>query len=201
MIPRATRRRPAPARPRPPAGAHFRRRGDVSHADCAAACDNAAMAQPESQQEAREVLIIVGSHPDAEIHHRPLAYALREKIVAWAAEHHDKLTVRIEPKVLTDLWYISHWDLLKQPTIAIGSPRENALSAFFASGRPEMEPDTGKDDADGTIRIDPEFVVLRVALHGKDHAATAKTVQVFIEHYLCMFMRAVACQVVPEDSE
>ncbi|MEM6757638.1 MAG: hypothetical protein AAF586_10765, partial [Planctomycetota bacterium] len=78
------------------------------------------------------VLIVVGAHLRAEAADRPLAYRLIEEIENWKERFAEQLGVEIEPTVCTDLWYLNHEELRSLPTICVGGPGVNALSAYLA---------------------------------------------------------------------
>ena len=98
--------------------------------------------------------------------------------------------------VLTDVWYLNHEELQKQPTISVGGPGVNALSAFFAQQLPE---DSGAHEQQVVIQIDPDFTDLRACIWGSDHDLTAQGVELFANQYLEGFLRAAATQVEPEE--
>lgn len=57
--------------------------------------------------------------------------------------------------------------------------------------------DPGGDEKKVLIQIDPEFTELRTCIWGTDHALTVKGLELFKQHYLDGFLRAVATQVEP----
>jgi len=143
------------------------------------------------------VLIVVGSSLRAEEADRPLAYRLLRRIEAWAKRHREQMTVRMQPVICTDLWYINHADLQKRPTICLGGPGVNALSAYFAQHLPDDQ--KNQPDPRVLIQIDPDFTDLRVCVWGSDHDLTVKGLQLFNRRYLDGFLRAVATQVEPSE--
>jgi len=143
------------------------------------------------------VLIVVGSSLRAEEADRPLAYRLLRRIEAWAKRHREQMTLRMQPVICTDLWYINHADLQKRPTICLGGPGVNALSAYFAQHLPDDQ--KNQPDPRVLIQIDPDFTDLRVCVWGSDHDLTVKGLQLFNRRYLDGFLRAVATQVEPSE--
>lgn len=141
------------------------------------------------------LLIVVGTHLRAEEADRPLAYRLLRRIERWLDRHADVLEGTIQPIVCSDVWYLNNEDLQQRPTISIGGPGVNALSAFFAQHLPE--------DADSErqvlIQIDPDFTDLRVCIWGTDHRLTVKGMELFFRQYLDNYLRAVATQVEPKE--
>lgn len=98
------------------------------------------------------VLIVVGAHPTAELYDRGLAYRLREAIVGRLA----RVGVAAAPTevsgagqaaagpiaqrvlVLSDLWYLNHDQLRSIPTISVGGPGVNALTAHWGDKLPSV---------------------------------------------------------------
>ena len=143
-----------------------------------------------------KIFIVVGAHLRAEVGDRPLAYELRDHIDHWKREHADVLTDPVEAVVLSDVWYLNQEDLQRRPTISVGGPGVNALSAFFAQQLPE---DSDDDEQQVVIQIDPDFTDLRVCIWGTDHDLTRQGVELFAQQYLEGFLRAAATQVEPEE--
>jgi hypothetical protein len=141
------------------------------------------------------VLIVVGACLRAEVGDRPLAYRLQRRIRRWLNRNAETLQMPIEPLVCSDVWYLNSDELQQKPTISLGGPGVNALSALYAQELDE-EPD---EQTHVLIQIDPEFTDLRTAIWGMDHELTAKGVDVFGRRYLDDFLRAVATQVEPRE--
>jgi len=80
------------------------------------------------------------------------------------------------------------------PTITLGGPGVNALSAYLAD---KLSPALVRDEK-LLIQLDPDFVDLRVGIWGFDHALTAEALDLFINKYLDSYLTAVATQVEPE---
>lgn len=140
------------------------------------------------------LLIVVGAHLRAEMADRPLAYRLAERVRAWLEKHGHALNVPIVPVVCSDIWYVNDEDLQPRPTISIGGPGVNALSAYFHD---KLKTAAAVDDQ-FMIQLDPEFIDLRACVWGMDHALTVKALDVFVKKYLDGYMRAVATQVEPQ---
>ncbi len=140
------------------------------------------------------VLIVVGAHLRAEQADRALAYRLQAAIEGWIDAHQESLEEPITPMVCCDIWYLNHETLQARPTICIGGPGVNALSAYFGQ---QLDAATVADN-EVIIQMDPEFVDLRACVWGMDHDMTSAAVEVFEQRYLDGFMRAVATQVEPE---
>ena len=147
---------------------------------------------PPEAGDRHRVVIVVGAHPRAEEADRPLAYRIVEEIEQWKARHEPRLTVEIEPTVCTDLWYLNDEDRRRLPTICIGGPGVNALSAYLAQHLSDQN-----KQADVLLQVDPDFTDLQACIWGGDHDLTAHGVQLFVERYLDGYLRAVATQVEP----
>lgn len=140
------------------------------------------------------VLIVVGAHLRAEIADRPLAYLLQQHIRQWLDKHCQLLDVPIEPVVCSDIWYLNNHLLQQRPTLCLGGPGVNALSAYLSQQLPE--PHVRNQQV--VIQIDPEFTDLRVCIWGTNHDLTLKGLDLFTNQYLEGFLRAVATQVEPK---
>jgi len=98
-----------------------------------------------------------------------------------------------DPVVCSDIWFINNEDLHPQPTISIGGPGVNALSAYFVQ---KLDSAMVRDQ-EMIIQLDPEFVDLRVSVWGQNHDQTVQALDVFMRRYLPDFLRAVATQIEP----
>jgi hypothetical protein len=151
-------------------------------------------------EEAREltgdpvVLIVVGACLRGEVADRPLAYRLQRRVRRWLKRHAGTLEIPIDALVCTDVWYLNSDELQHRPTISLGGPGVNALSAYLAQHLDEPDEDTHV-----LIHMDPEFTDLRIAVWGMDHELTAKGVDVFTQQYMNDFLRAVATQIEPRE--
>lgn len=155
---------------------------------------------PESPElldfaDARVVLIVVGACVRGELADRPLAYKLQKRVRRWLTGHARTLQIDIEPIVCTDVWYLNSEELQTRPTISLGGPGVNSLSALLAQ---DLEEDPEAENQ-VLIQIDPEFTDLRVAIWGTNHALTSKGLDVFSRQYLDGYLRAVATQIEPRE--
>ena len=144
------------------------------------------------------LLIVAGAHLRAEEGDRPLAYRIKDSAEAWLErERRDhRLETAVRPLVCSDVWYMNHEPLQQRPTISVGGPGVNALTAFYAQ---RIHPLHLREE-DMIIQLDPEFVDLRVCAWGMDHARTSGSVELFIQRYLDPYLRAVVTQVEPQES-
>ncbi|MEM7577038.1 MAG: hypothetical protein AAF328_06130 [Planctomycetota bacterium] len=139
------------------------------------------------------VIIVIGAHPRAEAGDRPLAYRVRSEIERWKDKHAEALGTNLGVLVCTDLWYMNDEALRQRPTICIGGPGVNALSAYLAEHLSETHA-----AADVLMQLDEDFTDLRVILWGRDHGKTVHGVELFLDKFLDAYLRAVATQVEPE---
>lgn len=140
------------------------------------------------------LLLVVGAHLRAEFADRPLAYRLCNEITDWLMRHKDDIHTQILPVMCCDVWYLNHEPLQHRPTISIGGPGVNALSAYYHNN---LNAALVRDEK-LIIQLDPEFIDLRVSLWGMDHALTASALDLFETKYLDSYLRAVVTQVEPD---
>lgn len=138
------------------------------------------------------LLIVAGAHLEAEIHDRPRAYVLRDALLAH-------LTQRGMPGdfgdvvVCSDLWYLGRDELRGTPTVSIGAPGVNALTAYLASRLPSVLA------VEGVMVVQMELFDLPMACcWGRDADATAAAVETFEQRYAEEFIDAVAYSHGPE---
>lgn len=128
--------------------------------------------------------MVVGAHLRAEVAHRPLGYGLCEAIGRWQGGSPD--AEPLSPILCTDLWYLNDQALMLQPTIAIGGPELNAVTAYLANRLPTALVIEGSLQ----VQLDPELVTLQACVWGADDQATAQGVALFTERYLEAFLSA-----------
>lgn len=120
------------------------------------------------------VALVVGASLVAEQVDRPVAYWLAEVVRECAP-----LGSPLRPVVVTDLWYLNHDALRVRPTISIGGPEQNALSAFLLS---RLRPVFSVDDR-LSIHLDLHMRELVACLAGVDAGTTAEAARVFAARY------------------
>jgi hypothetical protein len=135
----------------------------------------------------RLILIVTGAHLRAEATDRPIAYNLRKRIADWLAARGRPETAKT-PRVLvcSDVWYLNNDPLRSRPTISIGGPGVNALSAYLADKLPSA---FAIEDV-MLVQADLEFHDVIACCWGRDERATAAAVDAFVERYLEGFMEA-----------
>ena len=139
----------------------------------------------------RLMLIVAGSSIAAEVRDRPLAYRLRERVLAWldarqASDAANPPAALLQPVVCSDLWYLNDRALDERPVIAIGDPASNAATAMLSARLPTAF----LIEQSFRVHLDPEFLELRAAIWGVGAAATASGIDLFVERYLNDFLLA-----------
>jgi hypothetical protein len=154
----------------------------------------------------RLILIVTGAHLFAEATDRPIAYSLRQRILDWLAAHpestpdsHAPLSGEPTPRILvcSDVWYLNNDPLRSRPTISIGGPGANALTAFLA----DKLPSAFAIEDRLVVQADLDFPDVLACCWGTDVSATAAAVDAFCERYLDAFMEAAEAQSHPEGIE
>ncbi|MGP1310535.1 MAG: hypothetical protein ACTS27_10095 [Phycisphaerales bacterium] len=145
------------------------------------------MSQPDA---ASPLLIVTGITLDAERAARPLAYAVREHVAAWLDLEADGGAPSFEPIVCTDIHWLNTADAREFPTIAIGGPAQNALTAYLADKLPSVFAMDGRV----LVQMDLDGVDLLSACWGVDDATTAAAVERFLEAYLDRFMESASAR-------
>lgn len=132
------------------------------------------------------LLIVVGSHPRAEVADRPVAYGLAGRVETWLARRQEANPLDLKPLVLSDVWYLNHRDLHRRPALSLGGPEVNALSAYFYPRLPR----TLEVEQSLVIQVDPQWLDLRAAVWGADRQQTRAAVDLFQQRYLDDYLRA-----------
>jgi hypothetical protein len=138
---------------------------------------------PDPTDPSRSLPIVVGAHPLAEIEDRPIAGALLRAVHARTGPDYP-----LAPLVLTDLWYLNTDALRARPTISIGRPECNALSAFVADKLPSVHAVDGRS----VVLLDPELHEPVACCWGVDSVSTAEAVHAFSTRWLDRFLDAAA---------
>ncbi len=127
------------------------------------------------------LLLVTGSSLGAELHDRPVAYALRGRIGVELGEASESGVL-----VCSDLWYLNRPELADSPVVSIGGPGANALTAELVR---RLEPALV---VDGEIMIqwDLEGAPPRAACWGVDAERTARASLLFADRYLGAFLEA-----------
>lgn len=145
----------------------------------------------------RLLLIVTGAHLRSEVGDRPMAYALRERIMRWLVERFgppetdDDIPPAnhpFDPIVCSDVWWLNNDDLRRRPTICIGGPGVNALSAYLA----DKVPSAFVIENRLLVQVDLDFDDLVACCWGMDHEQTKSAVAAFADKYLDSFLEAAA---------
>ena len=132
----------------------------------------------------RLLLIVTGAHLGAEVHDRPVGYRLKTLIESRLGAGAARLT----PVVCSDVWYLNQEPLRRRPTISIGAPGVNALTAFLA----DKVPSAFTIDDVLVVQADLDWVDLVACCWGRDHDSTRGAVDAFAERYLGGFLEAAS---------
>lgn len=130
------------------------------------------------------VLVVTGSSLEAEERDRPGAYALRDLIAAGLKRRAAPGTV----VVCSDLWYLNQERLRSRPTISVGPPEANALTAFLGDKLPSVY----AVDESLVVLADPEFIDLVACCWGRGPDGTRLAIGALVERFLEGFLDAVA---------
>ena len=129
------------------------------------------------------MLIVTGSNLRAEQADRPLAYRLQNALAQSCQEQDYDCNIL----VISDLWYLGCQILHSRPTIAVGGPGVNAVSAQLCK---RLAAALVVDHA-LMIQMDPTLRDLRACVWGANHELTINAVDLFINNgYLERFLEA-----------
>ncbi len=144
---------------------------------------------PPDHTAATRVLIVTGAHLRAEAADRPLAYRLRHQMLEWwqRQRSNPEADALEQPNVIvcSDVWYLNNDDLRSLPTVSIGGPGVNALSALLTDKLPGVFTVANVL----TVQMDIELIDPVVNIWGMDHHTTVAALDAFLERYLDHFMR------------
>ena len=143
----------------------------------------------------RLIAIVTGIQLTAELGDRPLAYrverAIRARLAAAMGKAPQGEPPRLAPAVVSDVFYLNHEDIQRRPTISIGGPGMNAVSATFV----EQLPTAMAIENTLLIQMDLEMHDARCAVWGMNHLDTVRAVETFIaKGYLDTFVAGVVAR-------
>lgn len=134
------------------------------------------------------ILIVIGASLRAEHMDRPMGYRLADEIRARLGP--DSL---YRPLVVSDLLYVNEPKLDTYPTISIGGPGVNHLSALMFRELPSVL----TVDNVLIIQMDADLKDLRCCLWGMDHEQTVECFKLFLDRgYLDHFLGGVTSQAI-----
>jgi hypothetical protein len=132
------------------------------------------------------VLIATGAHLRSEVGDRPLAYMLREEILERLEDRFPDGSP-LDIVVCSDLWRLNDESLSQVPTISIGGPGVNALTASLGNKLASVF--VIEDRL--IVQADLDFDDLMVCCWGMNHELTIAAVQAFLDKYLDLYLDAV----------
>jgi hypothetical protein len=140
----------------------------------------------------RLIWIVTGIQLKAELGDRPLAYRvereLRDRLAALLEKPEAGEPPRLAPVVVSDVYYLNNDEAQKGPTISIGGPGMNALSASLV----EQLPTPVAIENTLVVQMDLDMNDLRCAVWGMNHLDTVRAVDTFIaKGYLDTFVKGV----------
>lgn len=131
------------------------------------------------------IMIVVGSSLHAEVGDRPTAYRLAQCV----QDHLGRTEAgRMRCMVCSDLWYLNDAPLRQHPTISLGSPGRNALTAYLR----DKVPSAFAVDGSLLVQVDLSYGQLDACCWGTDDRLTSDAVDAFTERYLPQFVDAAA---------
>lgn len=148
---------------------------------------------PDELDVDRLVLIATGAHLRSEVGDRPLAYALRKEILS-------RLDARfpdgppVDVVVCSDVWRLNDDALKTVPTVSIGGPGVNALTAYLGDKLASVF----VIDDQLIVQMDLDFDDMLACCWGMDHDLTIQAVDAFVERYLDDYLDAVIRRVQEE---
>jgi hypothetical protein len=135
------------------------------------------------------LLIVVGAHPRAEQHDRAVGYRLRQvildRLLAYSGQD-DAEMLPFTPLVMSDVWYLNDPSLRSCPTICVGAPGVNALSAYLGDKLPSV---FVIDDV-LMVQLDLDLADLIACCWGSSPESTLAATDAFCEKYLDEFLHA-----------
>ncbi len=118
------------------------------------------------------IFIVAGATLRAEEMDRPLAYKLKQAIEGQLGEN-----AAWHVTVLSDIWYLNNEHFHSLPTISVGGPGVNALSANLF----DLVPVVLEIDHVLRIQMDLTHEDRRCAIWGMDHESTVEAVDTFVQ--------------------
>lgn len=116
---------------------------------------------------------------------RPLAYRLAEKLRAELTDTADPDDAPPTVVVCSDIWWLNNDALRTRPTISIGAPDVNALTAFLADKLPFVYSIEGQLG----VQMDLDFVDPWSTIWGVSERMTAQALDAFEQKYLSHFAK------------
>ena len=148
----------------------------------------------------RLIAVVTGIQLNAELGDRPLAYRIeqeiRERLNATIGKPPEGEPPRLAPAVVSDVFYLNNDDIQARPTISIGGPGMNAVSAVLV----EHLPTALAIEDTLVIQMDLEIEDVRCAVWGMNHLDTVRAVETFLaKGYLDTFIKGVVTRAAAEE--
>jgi hypothetical protein len=140
----------------------------------------------------RLIAIVTGIQLKAELGDRPLAYRIEQEVLAHLAAALPRPgpgePPRLAPAVVSDVFYLNNDEIQTRPTISVGGPGMNAVSAMLV----EALPTALAIENTLLIQMDLEMNDARCAVWGMNHLDTVRAVETFLaKGYLDTFLKGV----------
>ena len=140
----------------------------------------------------RLIAIVTGIQLKAELGDRPLAYrveqAVREHLATALPRTDPAGPPLLAPAVVSDVFYLNNDEIQRRPTISIGGPGMNAVSAMLVNELPTAV----AIENTLVIQMDLEMKDPRCAVWGMNHLDTVRAIETFIaKGYLDTFLKGV----------
>ncbi len=132
---------------------------------------------------------MTGATLRAESIDRPIAYRLRDEVgarLAAIADLRECADPAPESLVCSDLWWLNHPELQEQPTISVGAPESNALTAYLAGRLPQVF----SIEQRLVVQADLHHQQLLACCWGRSGDATEQAVRAFADRHLDAFLAA-----------
>jgi hypothetical protein len=140
----------------------------------------------------RLIAIVTGIQLKAELGDRPLAYrveqAVREHLADALPRTDPAEPPRLAPAVVSDVFYLNNDEIQTRPTISVGGPGMNAVSAMLVNELPTAV----AIENTLVIQMDLEMNDPRCAVWGMNHLDTVRAIETFLaKGYLDTFLKGV----------
>lgn len=119
------------------------------------------------------LLVVTGACPRAERMDRPLAARIKAEV---ELRLRDRLAEEPDVLVLSDVWYLNAKELHQIPTISVGGPGVNHLSAYWQRRLPYVL----LVENVFQIQMDVKGTDHRCCIWGMDHETTVEAVETFL---------------------
>lgn len=150
----------------------------------------------------RLIWIVTGVQLNAELGDRPLAYrieqAVRDALRPVIGTTQPGRSPRLAPVVVSDVYYLNSEQARGRPTISVGGPGVNAVSAMLVN---EIPTAAAIEDV-LIVQMDLEVQDPRCAVWGMNHLDTVRAVELFVgKGYLETFVKGVVAAMDEEDDD